>query len=198
MSDILVLYYSRYGATAAMAERVCRGIEEVAGVQARLRTVPRVSAACEAVEDAIPESGPVYATHSDLTECAGLVMGSPTRFGNMAAPLKYFLDGTASLWLNGTLSGKPAGVFTSTSTLHGGQESTLLSMMLPLLHHGMLITGVPYTERELNTTRSGGTPYGPSHLAGTDSRLAVTADEAALCRALGKRIAEIASKLNTP
>ncbi|HET7570435.1 MAG TPA: NAD(P)H:quinone oxidoreductase [Gammaproteobacteria bacterium] len=198
MIEILVLYYSRYGATAAMAERVCRGIEEVAGVQARLRTVPRVSAACEAVEDTIPETGPVYATHADLVECAGLVMGSPTRFGNMAAPLKYFLDGTASLWLNGTLSGKPAGVFTSTSTLHGGQESTLLSMMLPLLHHGMLITGVPYTERELNTTRSGGTPYGPSHLAGTDSRLAVTADEAALCRALGKRIAEIASKLNTP
>jgi NAD(P)H dehydrogenase (quinone) len=198
MIEILVLYYSRYGATAAMAERVCRGIEEVAGVQARLRTVPRISAACEAVEDTIPETGPVYATHADLVECAGLVMGSPTRFGNMAAPLKYFLDGTASLWLNGTLSGKPAGVFTSTSTLHGGQESTLLSMMLPLLHHGMLITGVPYTERELNTTRSGGTPYGPSHLAGTDSRLAVTADEAALCRALGKRIAEIASKLNTP
>ncbi|HET7306869.1 MAG TPA: NAD(P)H:quinone oxidoreductase [Gammaproteobacteria bacterium] len=197
MIEILVLYYSRYGATAAMAERVCRGIEEVAGVQARLRTVPRVSAVCEAAEDAIPESGPVYATHSDLVECAGLVMGSPTRFGNMAAPLKYFLDGTASLWLNGTLSGKPAGVFTSTSTLHGGQESTLLSMMLPLLHHGMLVTGVPYTEKELNTTRSGGTPYGPSHLAGTDSRLPVTADEAALCRALGRRVADIARQLST-
>jgi NAD(P)H dehydrogenase (quinone) len=196
MIEILVLYYSRYGATAAMAERICRGIEEVPGVQARLRTVPPVSAVTEAVEDAIPASGPLYATHADLIECAGLVLGSPTRFGNMAAPLKYFLDGTSSLWVNGTLAGKPAGVFTSTSTLHGGQESTLLSMMLPLLHHGMLITGVPYTERTLNTTRSGGTPYGPSHLAGTDSNLAVTAEEAELCRALGKRVAETAKRLN--
>ncbi|HET6726034.1 MAG TPA: NAD(P)H:quinone oxidoreductase [Gammaproteobacteria bacterium] len=196
MIEILVLYYSRYGATAAMAERICRGIEEVPGVQARLRTVPPVSAVSEAVEDAIPAAGPVYATHADLIECAGLVMGSPTRFGNMAAPLKYFLDGTSSLWVNGTLAGKPAGVFTSTSTLHGGQESTLLSMMLPLLHHGMLIIGVPYTERTLNTTRSGGTPYGPSHLAGTDSNLAVTAEEAELCRALGKRVAGTAKRLN--
>jgi NAD(P)H dehydrogenase (quinone) len=196
MIEILVLYYSRYGATAAMAERVCRGIETVADVQARLRTVPPVSAVSEASEDAIPGSGPLYADHADLVECAGLVMGSPTRFGNMAAPLKYFLDGTASLWVNGTLAGKPAGVFTSTSTLHGGQETTLLSMMLPLLHHGMLITGVPYTERALNTTRSGGTPYGPSHLAGTDSRLKVTAEEIELCRALGRRVAETAKLLS--
>jgi NAD(P)H dehydrogenase (quinone) len=196
MIEILVLYYSRYGATAAMAERVCRGIETVADVQARLRTVPPVSAVSEASEDAIPASGPMYASHADLTECAGLVLGSPTRFGNMAAPLKYFLDGTASLWVNGTLAGKPAGVFTSTSTLHGGQETTLLSMMLPLLHHGMLITGVPYTERALNTTRSGGTPYGPSHLAGTDSRLNITAEEIELCRALGRRVAETAKLLS--
>ncbi|HET7371482.1 MAG TPA: NAD(P)H:quinone oxidoreductase [Gammaproteobacteria bacterium] len=198
MIEILVLYYSRYGATAAMAERICRGIEEVPDVQARLRTVPPVSAVSEAVEDSIPETGPVYATHADLVECAGLVMGSPTRFGNMAAPLKYFLDGTSSLWLNGTLAGKPAGVFTSTSTLHGGQETTLLSMMLPLLHHGMLITGLPYTEKALNTTRTGGTPYGPSHLAGTDSRLAVTGEEAELCRALGRRVAEAANRLRQP
>lgn len=197
MMEILVLYYSRYGATAAMAKRIARGIEEVPDVQARLRTVPPVSAVSEAVEDSIPKSGPVYATHADLIECAGLVMGSPTRFGNMAAPLKYFLDGTSSLWLNGTLAGKPAGVFTSTSTLHGGQETTLLSMMLPLLHHGMLITGLPYTEKALNTTRSGGTPYGPSHLAGTDSRMAITSEEAELCRALGRRVAEAAKRLAT-
>ncbi|HET6724821.1 MAG TPA: NAD(P)H:quinone oxidoreductase [Gammaproteobacteria bacterium] len=196
MIEILVLYYSRYGATATMAERICRGIEEVPDARARLRTVPPVSAVSEAVEDSIPESGPVYATHADLIECAGLVMGSPTRFGNMAAPLKYFLDGTSSLWLNGTLAGKPAGVFTSTSTLHGGQESTLLAMMLPLLHHGMLITGVPYTQKGLSETRSGGTPYGPSHLAGTDSRLPVTGEEAELCRALGRRIADIAKRLS--
>lgn len=195
MAEILVLYYSRHGATATMAERICRGVEEVPGMQARLRTVPPVSTVCEAVADDIPASGPVYAKHADLVECAGLALGSPTRFGNMAAPLKYFLDGTAGLWLSGALAGKPAGVFTSTSTLHGGQETTLLSMMLPLLHQGMLIVGVPYTEKELNTTRSGGTPYGPSHLAGSDSRLGVTPEEMALCRALGRRIAGVAKAL---
>jgi NAD(P)H dehydrogenase (quinone) len=194
--EILVLYYSRYGATASMAERIARGVEGVPGVEARLRTVPRVSAVSEAVEEPIPDSGAVYAEHTDLVECAGLIMGSPTRFGNMAAPLKYFLDSTASLWLGGTLAGKPAGVFTSTSTLHGGQETTLLSMMMPLLHHGMLIAGLPYTEKTLSTTRSGGTPYGPSHLAGQDSRMAITGEEAALCRALGRRVAETASSLS--
>lgn len=195
MSEILVLYYSRYGATAAMAERICRGVEEVAGMQARLRTVPPVSAVCEAVEDTIPASGPLYASHADLLECGGLILGSPTRFGNMAAPLKYFLDGTGSLWLSGGLAGKPAGVFTSTATLHGGQETTLVSMMLPLLHHGMLLTGLPYTETALLETRTGGTPYGPSHLAGNDSRLDISRDETTLCRALGRRVAETAKAL---
>jgi NAD(P)H dehydrogenase (quinone) len=195
MAEILVLYYSRYGATAAMADRICRGVEEVPGMQARLRTVPPVSAVSEATEDAIPAEGPVYATHADLVECAGLALGSPTRFGNMAAPLKYFLDGTGGLWLSGKLAGKPAGVFTSTATLHGGQETTLVSMMLPLLHHGMLIVGLPYTERLLTDTRSGGTPYGPSHLAGSDARLPVTQEEFELCRALGRRIAETALAL---
>ncbi|HEV2322137.1 MAG TPA: NAD(P)H:quinone oxidoreductase [Gammaproteobacteria bacterium] len=193
--DILVLYYSRHGATAEMARQVCRGVESVSGMQARLRTVPAVSTVSEAVEDAIPASGPPYATHADLKECAGLVLGSPTRFGNMAASLKYFLDGTASLWLSGELAGKPAGVFTSTSSLHGGQESTLLSMMLPLLHHGMLMVGVPYTERELMETTSGGTPYGPSHLAGANSDRSVTEAERRLCQALGTRVADTARRL---
>ncbi|HEV2110261.1 MAG TPA: NAD(P)H:quinone oxidoreductase [Gammaproteobacteria bacterium] len=193
--DILVLYYSRHGATAEMARQVCRGVESVSGIRARLRTVPAVSAVSEAVEDAIPSSGPPYATHADLKECAGLVLGSPTRFGNMAAALKYFLDGTAGLWLSGELAGKPAGVFTSTSSLHGGQESTLLSMMLPLMHHGMLIVGVPYTERELMETTSGGTPYGPSHLAGVNSDKAVSEAEKRLCQALGARVADTARRL---
>ncbi|MDE2090935.1 MAG: NAD(P)H:quinone oxidoreductase [Gammaproteobacteria bacterium] len=193
--EILVLYYSRYGATAKMAQQVCRGVESVPGMRARLRTVPAVSAVCEAVEDSIPGSGAPYATNDDLKECAGLVVGSPTRFGNMAAPLKYFLDGTGSLWLSGVLAGKPAGVFTSTSSLHGGQESTLLSMMLPLLHHGMLIVGMPYTEQELMETTSGGTPYGPSHHAGIDSDRALSDMEQQLCQKLGARVAQVAYKL---
>jgi len=193
--DILVLYYSRHGATAEMARHVCRGVESVAGVCARLRTVPPVSAVSEAVEDAIPASGPPYATHDDLMECAGLILGSPTRFGNMAASLKYFLDGTAGLWLSGGLAGKPAGVFTSTSSLHGGQESTLLSMMLPLLHHGMLMVGVPYTEQDLMETASGGTPYGPSHLAGVNSDKTVSEIEKRLCQVLGARVADVARRL---
>jgi NAD(P)H dehydrogenase (quinone) len=193
--EILVLYYSRYGATAEMARRVARGIESVGGCAARLRTVPPVSPVCEATAPEIPESGPPYATADDLKECAGLALGSPTRFGNMAAPLKYFLDSTGALWLSGALAGKPAAVFTSTSSMHGGQETTLLSMMLPLLHHGMLIVGLPYTETALIKTRSGGTPYGPSHLAGSDSKLPLSEDEKTLCEALGRRLAETALKL---
>lgn len=197
MSDILVLYYSRYGATAEMARYIARGIEEVPSMHARLRTVPKVSAVCEATADTIPESGPPYATLEDLRECAGLALGSPTRFGNMAAPLKYFLDGTSSLWLAGTLSGKPAAVFTSTSSLHGGQEATLLSMMLPLLHHGMLLLGLPYTETDLLHTATGGTPYGASHLAGPDSNLPLSEEEKRLCRRLGCRLAETALRLRS-
>jgi NAD(P)H dehydrogenase (quinone) len=194
MSYILVLYYSRFGATAEMARHVARGVES-GGLEAKLRTVPAVSTVCEAVEDSIPASGAPYAEQADLQGCAGLALGSPTRFGNMAAPLKYFLDGTSSLWLAGSLSGKPAGVFTSTSSLHGGQEVTLLSMMIPLLHHGMLLTGLPYTEPDLLHTRSGGTPYGPSHLAGPDSTLPVTDEEKRLCMALGRRLAATAAAL---
>jgi NAD(P)H dehydrogenase (quinone) len=196
MIEILVLYYSRYGATAEMARRIARGVEEVPGCQARLRTVPAVSTVCEAVADDIPAEGPPYASLDDLRECAGLALGSPTRFGNMAAPLKYFIDTTSSLWLSGALAGKPAAVFTSTSSLHGGQESTLLSMMLPLLHHGMLLLGLPYSENALLTTTSGGTPYGPTHTAGTDSKRPLTPEEKDLCRALGKRIARVARSLN--
>ena len=195
MSDILVLYYSRHGATAEMAQHVCRGVESVNGMAARLRTVPAVSAVSEAIEDAIPKDGPPYATLDDLKECAGLVLGSPTRFGNMAASLKYFLDGTAGLWLSGVLSGKPAGVFTSTSSLHGGQESTLLSMMLPLMHHGMIVVGVPYTESGLMETTGGGTPYGPTHHAGANSDRAVSEVEKRLCQALGARVADVACRL---
>jgi NAD(P)H dehydrogenase (quinone) len=196
MIEILVLYYSRYGATAELARRIARGIEEVPDCQARLRTVPAISTVCEAVADTIPAEGPPYASLDDLRDCAGLALGSPTRFGNMAAPLKYFLDSTSSLWLSGTLAGKPAAVFTSTSSLHGGQESTLLSMMLPLLHHGMLLMGLPYSEAALLTTTSGGTPYGPSHTAGTDSKRPLTEAEKTLCRALGKRLAQTAATLN--
>ena len=197
MNEILVLFYSRYGATAEMAQRIARGIEEVPGCQARLRTVPPVSTVCEATNSDIPESGPPYATLDDLRECGGLVLGSPTRFGNMAAPLKYFIDSTSNLWLSGTLAGKPAAVFTSSSSLHGGQETTLLSMMLPLLHHGMLLLGLPYSETELLTTQSGGTPYGPSHTAGTDSKLPLSDEEKHLCRALGKRLAQTVVKLGS-
>jgi NAD(P)H dehydrogenase (quinone) len=190
---ILVLYYSRHGATASMAQQVARGVELVSGMTARLRTVPAISANCEQTEDDIPADGPLYCELEDLRQCAGLVMGSPTRFGNMAAPLKYFLDQTSSLWLSGAMIDKPAAVFTSTSSLHGGQESTLLTMMLPLLHHGMVIAGLPYSEAGLMTTQSGGTPYGASHWAGSDNSLAVDEGEASLCRALGARIARLAS-----
>lgn len=195
MAEILVLYYSRYGNVATMARQVARGIEVVADCSARIRTVPAVSPVTAALEDAIPESGPPYADSKDLRECDGLALGSPTRFGNMATPLKYFLDGTGDLWVSGALAGKPAAVFTSTSSMHGGQESTLLSMILPLLHHGMLILGLPYSEAALLSTRSGGTPYGASHLAGPDSGLELTAEEKQLCFALGKRLAETAIKL---
>lgn len=195
MKEILVLYYSHRGSVRALAEEVARGVHQVSGAAARVRTVPRVSTVCEAVEDDIPESGPPYAEVRDLEECVGMVIGSPTRFGNMAAPMKYFLDGLAGAWVNGTLSGKPAGVFTSSSSLHGGQESTLLSMMLPLLHHGALIVGLPYSEPDLNSTRSGGTPYGASHVAGVDGNPRLTDEERRLAVALGKRVAETAVRL---
>ena len=195
-SYILVLYYSRHGATAEMARQIARGIE-LGGLVARLRTVPAVSTECEAVVPDIPVEGAPYVSQDDLRHCAGLALGSPTRFGNMAAPLKYFLDGTSSLWLTGELVGKPAGVFTSTSSLHGGQESTLLSMMLPLLHHGMLLCGLPYSEGALLDTRGGGTPYGPSHHAGADGKRNLDEHEIALCRALGQRLAQTAAKLET-
>lgn len=192
---VLVLYYSRFGATRRMAERIARGIEEVPGMRACLRTVPAVSAVAEATAPDIPAEGPPYATREDLAECSGLALGSPTRFGNMAAALKYFLDGTGTEWLAGTLAGKPAAVFTSTSTLHGGQEATLLSMMIPLLHHGMLVMGIPYTEERLQTTSSGGAPYGASHVAGMHSDRSLDEDEAHLCRVLGRRLAATAAKL---
>jgi NAD(P)H dehydrogenase (quinone) len=192
---VLVLYYSRHGATAAMAQQIARGIETVGGVAARVRTVAPVSTGHEERHDAIPEDGPLYCEHDDLRDCAGLVLGSPTRFGNMAAPLKHFIDSTASIWASGDLVGKPAAVFTSTSSMHGGQESTLISMMLPLLHHGMLITGLPYSEPQLHTTRSGGTPYGASHVD-HPAHAPLTEDEAVLCRALGKRLANIVTALD--
>lgn len=195
--EILVLYYSRKGSVAEMARLVARGVEEVDGAQARLRTVAPVSTVCEAKADSIPESGPPYASHEDLRECAGLLLGSPARFGNMAAPLKYFLETTSSLWMNGALAGKPAAVFTSSSSLHGGQESTLLTMMVPLLHHGMLVCGLPYAETELMHTTGGGTPYGPSHVAGEDSKRPLSDEEKKLCRAQGRRVAELAVKLNS-
>jgi NAD(P)H dehydrogenase (quinone) len=195
MTEILVLYYSRYGNVAKMAQHISHGIESVAGCKARIRTVPPVSTVCESTADNIPESGPPYASDQDLEECAGLALGSPTRFGNMAAPLKYFLDGTADIWFSGKLIGKPAAVFTSTASLHGGQETTLISMMLPLLHHGMIIVGVPYSVPELFTTLSGGTPYGPSHTAGQNAEVEITSEEKQICIALGKRLAETALNL---
>lgn len=195
MKEILVLYYSHRGSVRALAEQVVRGIHQVPGVAARVRTVPRVSTVCEAVEDDIPADGPPYAEARDLDECIGLVLGSPTRFGNMAAAMKYFVDGLAGSWVNGALEGKPAGVFTSSSSLHGGQESTLLSMMLPLLHHGALIVGVPYSESDLDTTSSGGTPYGASHVAGHDGNPRLTAEEERIAMALGRRVARIALDL---
>jgi NAD(P)H dehydrogenase (quinone) len=190
VAELLVLYYSVGGSVKRMAELVASGIERVPGASARVRTVPRISN-----EKPVPEDGPPYAELRDLEECAGLALGSPTRFGNMAAPLKHFLDGTGALWLKGTLAGKPACVFTSTASMHGGQETTLVSMMLPLLHHGMLIVGLPYTQPELNATRAGGTPYGPSHFAGLADDQPVADAERALCIAQGRRLAEIALKL---
>lgn len=195
MKEILVLYYSHRGSVRALAEQVAQGVHQVPGVAARVRTVPKVSTVCEAVEDDIPASGPPYVEPRDLQECIGLALGSPTRFGNMAAPLKYFLDGLAADWVNGTLAGKPAAVFTSTASLHGGQEATLLSMMLPLLHHGMLIVGLPYSEVELNTTRSGGTPYGASHVAGADGNPELSHEEIRLAVALGRRLGQSAVRL---
>jgi NAD(P)H dehydrogenase (quinone) len=195
MSDILVLYYSRQGSTAALARQICRGVEGVAGMRARLRTVPAVTATTVRLEPAVPDEGPPYATHEDLVACSGLILGSPTRFGNMAAPLKFFLDGTSALWLSGALVDKPAAVFTSTQTLHGGQESTLLSMMMPLLHHGMYLVGLPFTEPGLLETRGGGTPYGASHAAAVSGPGELSAAEGDLARALGARVARLASRL---
>ena len=200
MTEILVLYYSRGGSVARLARQVARGIGEVEGMSARLRTVPPVAAVTQATmtqaaAPPVPDEGAPYVEVGDLAECAGLVLGSPTRFGNMAAPLKHFIDGLGADWASGTLVGKPAGVFTSTSTMHGGQESTLLSMMLPLMHHGCVIVGIPFTEPALNTTRSGGTPYGASHLAGLQDDPQPTEEEALLARALGRRIAQLASRL---
>jgi len=192
---ILILYYSRFGATFEMAKQIARGVEQAGAIEARLRTVPAVSPVTETSEPAIPTEGAIYCSESDLKNCSGLILGSPTRFGNMAAPMKYFLDGTSNAWVNGDLINKPAAVFTSTSTLHGGQESTLLSMMLPLIHHGMLITGIPFSESELSTTKTGGSPYGASHLASGDSPHKLSDDEISLCQALGKRLAKIALKL---
>ena len=195
MPEILILYYSRHGAVKQMAHYVARGVEQTPGVAARLRTVPPVSPISQATAPAVPDAGAPYAELGDLEDCIGLALGSPTRFGNMAAPLKHFWDSTGELWLSGRLAGKPAAVFTSTSSLHGGQESTLISMMLPLMHHGMLIVGLPYSEPELMTTTGGGTPYGPSHWAGAGNDQAVSDQERKLCIALGRRLAEAAVKL---
>jgi len=195
MAEILVLYYSRSGSTAELARQVCRGVESVPGATAKLRTVAPVSAESEGPAQPVPPSGAAYATLEDLRNTKGLVLGSPTRFGNMAAPLKYFLDGTSALWVSGDLVGKPAGVFTSTKTMHGGQEATLLSMMIPLLHHGMYLVGLPYTERALNETHGGGTPYGASHVSGAQNSTALTEDEKALAQLLGRRVAELAMRL---
>jgi NAD(P)H dehydrogenase (quinone) len=195
MTDVLVLYYSVGGSVRRMAELIADGVERVPGAAARVRTVPRVSTNIAPAVPAVPDAGPPYCDLEDLEQCAGLALGSPTRFGNMAAPLKHFLDGTGLLWQRGALAGKPACVFTSTASLHGGQETTLLSMMLPLMHHGMLVMGLPYTNAELNATRAGGTPYGASHFAGTADDLPVSDDERALCVAQGRRLAELALKL---
>lgn len=197
MAEVLVLYYSRHGATAEMARHIARGVEEIADMQARVRTVPPVSPVSAAVEDSIPASGPPYAEIADLRACAALALGSPTRFGNMAAPLKHFLDGTGELWQSGVLAGKPAAAFTSTASLHGGQEATLLSMMLPLLHHGMVLVGLPYTEHALHQTRSGGSPYGASHVSDGESAPLLTEHEKALTQALGRRVAALAARLKS-
>lgn len=195
MAPILVLYYSRYGSVKQMAHYIARGIESIPGMEARIRTVPPVSTTTEAVEPSIPESGALYVTLNDLQECSALALGSPTRFGNMAAPMKYFIDQTSGLWLSGKLVNKPATVFTSTSSLHGGQETTLLSMMLPLFHLGYMLIGIPFTETDLTHTQSGGTPYGASHHAGATGKNPITEEEQRLCFAQGKRLAEITAKL---
>ena len=195
MNNILVLYYSRNGATAELASLIARGVQEIPSCQALLRTVPAVSNVCEAVEDEIPQDGPLYASKEELASCDGLILGCPTRFGNMPAAMKYFLDGTSDLWLSGALSGKPAGLFTSSSSQHGGQESTLLSMMLPLMHHGMLIAGLPFSEAELRHTKTGGTPYGASRITGHDGKQPLSEEERSLAIALGKRVALTAQKL---
>lgn len=195
MTTVLVLYYSRYGSVKQMAQYIARGVESVAGVEARIRTVPSVSPNTEASEASVPDSGAPYATLDDLKTCDGLALGSPTRFGNMAAPMKYFIDSASGLWLAGDLVDKPAAVFSSTSSLHGGQESTLLSMMLPLMHLGFVVMGIPYTEADLNTTASGGTPYGATHVSGVDGKNIFTEEEQRLCFAMGKRLAEMSLKL---
>lgn len=192
---ILILYYSRTGAVAQLAQYIARGVAHIEGIEARLRTVPAISTTCEAVDPAVPDTGAPYVTLDDLRDCAGLALGSPTRFGNMAAPMKYFLDGTSSLWLSGSLVGKPACVFSSSASMHGGQETTLMSMMLPLFHHGMLLLGLPYTEPALNTTQTGGTPYGVTHVSGVSSDRPMSQDELDLAQKMGKRIAQIAHQL---
>jgi NAD(P)H dehydrogenase (quinone) len=197
MATVLVLYYSRFGATAQMAHHIARGIEMVSGVEAMIRTVPNVSPTSEATEPAVPDHGAPYVTLDELAQCDGLALGSPTRFGNMAAPLKHFIDLSSGLLFSGKLAGKPAATFTSTAGMHGGQETTLLSMMLPLIHQGMLIVGIPYTEPDLSSTSTGGTPYGASHLAGADSKNPLSEEESRLCKALGKRLADITLKLST-
>jgi len=195
MNEILVLYYSQGGAVREMAQLIARGVQSVDGIKARIRTVPKVSANCEATESDIPSTGDPYAELQDLEECIGVALGSPTRFGNMAAPMKYFLDGTTSLWLKGALSNKASAVFTSTGSMHGGNETTLLTMMLPLMHHGMIMVGLPYSEPALSATTTGGTPYGASHIGGTMDDKPISDDEKKLCIALGKRLAETALKL---
>ena len=195
MTEILILFYSKYGSTEALAREISLGADSLKGVSSKLRTVPPVSASYEASGENVPENGPPYIEKQDLFDCDGLIMGSPCRFGNMSAELKYFIDTTSNEWLNNALSDKPAGLFTSSSSLHGGQESTLLTMAIPLLHHGMLITGIPFSEKELSSTTKGGTPYGPSHVSSINPGSTLTSDEISLARALGKRVARIASKL---
>jgi len=197
MNEILVLYYSRHGRTAELATYIARGIEESNEAIAKLRTVPEISTVCEATKPTVPDKGAPYATLEDLKKCSGLALGSPAYFGNMASPLKYFIDSTTPSWLSATLAGKPATVFTSSSTMHGGQESTLLSMMIPLFHHGMLLMGIPYTEEDLHTTQSGGTPYGVTHFQGEKNITSISDEEKRLCRAIGKRLAEISLKLHS-
>jgi NAD(P)H dehydrogenase (quinone) len=195
VTEILVLFYSRKGATAELARQICRGIESVPHARARLRTVPPVTTVIDSPQAPVPNEGPPYATTDDLVQCDGLVLGSPTRFGNMAAPLKHFIDGTSALWVSGAMVGKPAAVFTSTQTMHGGQESTLISMMLPLLHHGMYVVGLPYTEAALTQTKSGGSPYGASHVAGSSTQPRLSEEERTLAQLLGRRVADLATKL---